>query len=168
MHEQEDLASIMEEPPGGENHGTVTSSYVDEDGGVRVTKTPLGPSLARLERGGYGVVTEKSHDGGLVAHRSVLHPDEHVDTEALQGLVERALGFTYEDISSVYRQGPLSPDQRQLRESIDARLLALSRSGGNMLALAKVLGWGVEASDDGGGPSSRTMERALARARDAE
>jgi hypothetical protein len=101
----------------------------------------------------------------LTFHRGVLHPDEYVDHAALQEAVERELGFTYEQVRSVYRQGPLSATQRELRGLIDARLLVLSRAGGQMLELGRAFGWGI---DDGGkGDNCRTMERALERARAA-
>jgi hypothetical protein len=96
-----------------------------------------------VEQGGWSSVEPRSdrwRDGGLVAHRGVLHPEEHVDGLELRRLACEELGFTYEQISSVYRSGRKSADQRELRGRIDARLLALSREGGNMTALADALG----------------------------
>jgi hypothetical protein len=98
----------------------------------------------------------------------VLHPDEYVDRDALLGLVESELGFSLDDVRAVYRQGRLSDDQRELRGRIDARLLALSRSGANMLELARIFGFSVNAGNGAGGDSCRTLERAIARARAAE
>lgn len=93
--------------------------------------------------------------GGLVAHRGVLHPDEYVDVNVLRAAVEDALGYSYADVSAVYaRGGRLSPEQRQLRDRIDSRLLALSRSGGTMKVLADALDL-----------NEKTIDRALARAR---
>lgn len=99
-------------------------------------------------------------DGGLVAHRGVVHPDEYVDTAALKAAVCERLGFTALEIRSVYRQGPMTAESRALRDRIDARLLELSESGGLMVELGRALGWAVK--DNG---SCRTMENALGRAR---
>lgn len=118
-----------------------------------------------LNAGGWHVADIKGGDeeGGVTAHRGVLHPDEYVNEDALRVLVERELGFTYEQVRSVYRQGPLSASGRELRGRIDARLLALSRSGGHMAELGRALGFPVK--DDG---HCRVMENALARAREEE
>jgi hypothetical protein len=121
--------------------------------------------------GGWAPVAIKNnslHSGGLTAHRGVLHPEEYVDQEALRAMVEDELGFTYEQVRSVYRQGPLSADQRELRGQIDARLLVLSRAGGEMTLLAGALGWEVDKTARDGGPSCKRMRLALNRARAAE
>lgn len=88
-------------------------------------------SVSFLQDGGWSAVSIKGDGGGggLTSHRGVLHPDEYVDEGLLQLMIERRIGFTYDQIRSVYRQGPLGPDQRELRGRIDVRLLALSRSG---------------------------------------
>ena len=114
---------------------------------------------------GWSVVSIKGGDeeGGVTSHRGVLHPDEYVDSDTLRVLVERELGFTYEQVRSVYRQGPLSADQRELRGHIDARLLALSRSGGHMAELGRALGFDVKANGN-----CRAIENALTRAREEE
>jgi hypothetical protein len=128
-------------------------------------------ALGFLREGGWRAVAVKNNglnNGGMTAHRGVLHPDEYVDALALQKMVEAELGFTYEQVRSVYRQGPLSADQRELRGRIDARLLALSHAGGHMLELARAFGWTVKAGGPHGGPSCDTMERALVRARSCE
>lgn len=115
----------------------------------------VGEEYGFLAEGGWSAVEIGSaFDGGITAHRGVLHPDEYVDPELLRTMIEQHLGFTYEEISSVYRQGRLSPDQRELRATIDAQMLALSRAGGNLTALA----------DDLGIPL-RTIHNAIARAR---
>ena len=112
-------------------------------------------------RDGFSIVSTQresrdADDAGMVAHRGVLHPDEYVDEPLLQIMVERRLGFTYEQIRSVYKQGgtPLTNTQRQLRAKIDARLLALSASGGIMALLAQAVGL-----------NEKTIDRALARAK---
>lgn len=120
-----------------------------------------------LNAGAWLVVSIKSGDeeGGVTSHRGVVHPDEYVDGGVLQAMVEEELGFTYGQIRSVYRQGPLSADKRELRGLIDARLLALSLAGGHLLELAKAFGWAIEPADKLGGERCKTMERAIERAR---
>lgn len=113
----------------------------------------------RLAQAGKGRVRQVD-DGGMTSHRGVLHPEEHVDEHVLRAAVEAELGFTYEAVHSVYRQGPLSQDQRELRARIDARVLALSHAGGHMAQLGRALGFPVK--DDG---HCRAIENALARAR---
>lgn len=115
----EDIAEIMSEAPGG---------IIPNEG------IPAGFGVVDTNAGGV------LQDSGLTAHRGVLQEGEYVDAFVLRDAACELLGFTYDDISSVYRQGPLSPDQRQLRARIDARLLSLSRSGGNMAKLADALG----------------------------
>lgn len=106
-------------------------------------------------------------NGGITSHRGVLHPDEYVDQNLLQELVERELGFTYEQVRSVYREGRPSAESRELRAQIDARLLALSDAGGSMLHLARAFGWKIDEAGETGGENCRTLERALERARAA-
>lgn len=111
--------------------------------------------------GGWHVVyAKRGAEDGLTSHRGVLHPDEYVDMSVLRALVEAELGFSYEQVRSVYRQGPLSARQRELRGRIDARVLALSHAGANLALLGRLLGFPVK--DNG---NCRAMENALARAR---
>ena len=159
----EDTQSIMSEPPVGGNNGSSTHVWVDEEGAPRVTRRHHDLRLAQLDQRGletdgsrFGVVAGKA-EGGLVAHRGVLHPDEFVDWFVLREQVEADLGFSYADVSAAYGGGRPTAEQRQLREKIDARLLALSRAGGNMEQLAKVLEL-----------SEKTIDRALARAREID
>ena len=105
--------------------------------------------------GGFSIIDRT--DGGLVAHRGVLHPSEYVDFFALREQVEEELGFTYAAIAAVYKQGPKSAEQRQQREQIDARLLALSRAGGSLISLAEAIGL-----------NEKTIDRALVRAKAVE
>ncbi len=93
----------------------------------------------------------------------MIHPDEWVDREVLRAAVEAELGFTYAQIREVYRQGRKSAAQIELRDQIDARLLAISESGGNMAALATCLGF--RRKNNG---TFRTIENALTRARAQE
>lgn len=125
-------------------------------------------TAAELGGDGWHTVDIKNNDderGGLTAHRGVLHPEEAVDPDVFAPMIEDALGFTYAEIAAAYREGRPSNSTLQLRAQIDARLLELSRSGGNMIELAKALGWPIE--QGGKGENSRKMERALARARQA-
>lgn len=119
-------------------------------------------SRDRLYESGWHVVSTKGGDeaGGVTSHRSVLHPDEHVDAGALRAAVEAELGFTYDEVHSVYRQGRLSDSQGELRARIDARLLALSRAGANTALLGRLLGF--KPDDEG---KCQTFKRALRRAR---
>jgi hypothetical protein len=124
-----------------------------------------------LFAGGWSVVDIKNNEderGGLTTFRGVLHPDEYVDPDVLQALVEEHLGFTYAAIAAAYDiTGRPSAVQTEKRRPIDAALLGLSHSGGNMIELAKALGWAVNKREDGS-ESCRKMERAVARAERAE
>lgn len=101
--------------------------------------------------------------GGLVAHRGVLHESEYVDRRVLRKAVEEELGFSYDQIRSVYRQGPLSAAKREIRDVIDARMLALRRAGANMVELGRAIGLTV--SFDG---HCRALDNAVSRARAVE
>lgn len=158
-----DTERLMEEVPGGENHGFTSDAYVDDDGAPRVTRRPNDLTLARLDQRGlgagegrFGIVTGRE-DGGLIAHRGILHPDEYVDLTVLRLAAEESLGFTYAEVSAAYKNGRPTAEERQLREKIDARMLVLSRSGGSMKTLADMLDL-----------SEKTVDRALTRARERE
>jgi hypothetical protein len=101
-----------------------------------------------------------ANGGGLTAHRGVLQAGEYVNAEELRLAVEDELGYTYEQIRSVYRQGPLSPEKRKLRGVIDARMLALRRSGANLVELGRAIGLTI--SPDG---HCRALDNAVSRAR---
>jgi hypothetical protein len=98
--------------------------------------------------------------GGLTAHRGVLQDNEYVDPDVLRKAVEEELGYTYEQIRSVYRQGPLTPEKRELRGIIDARMLALRRSGANMVELGRAIGFPIKASGN-----CAVLDNAIARAK---
>jgi hypothetical protein len=91
---------------------------------------------------------------GLVAHRGVLHPDEHVNEMRVLIECERLLGFTSADLWEVYAQGRKSAAQRELRARVDQRLLEIADAGGNLELLARVFE-----------VDRKTIGRALARAR---
>ena len=175
------IEDIMKQPPGEPNFGR--RKAMDDDGEwgqfpldaagmqARDILTPpdaqesdpsafgAGVSMVDTARGGGGRSgqTYGAGDAGMVAHRGTLHPDEYVDFFALREAVEADLGYAYADVTFAYANGRPSTEQRQLREKIDARLLALSRAGGNMEQLAKALGI-----------SEKTIDRALKRAREVE
>jgi hypothetical protein len=165
------LAELMQEPPGGANHGRAGSSSRDPET-ERQVSLGVGDAQAHefLAADGWGVITDvpgtEARGGGWqraggTTHRGAIRGDEHVDVALVRDAVEHEIGFTIDEIHSVYRQGRMTETQRELRGRIDARLLALSRSGANMAALARLLGFAYDE------PSERfkTMERALARAR---
>lgn len=138
-----DFEALMSEAPDGNDYarGRVEAELYEEDG-----------SHAGFHLVGQGVPFE---DGGMVAHRGPVHPDEYIDQDVLRDAAEAALGFTSEEVSSAYpRGGRLSPELRQLRDRIDTRLLALSHAGG-LPKLAEIFGL-----------NEKTLDRALARARD--
>lgn len=162
----------MREPAHGPNYGRRASDNPEAEG----RHLPLGAddwqAAEFMRAGGWTVVdtsrgsggaTAGARDAGMTAHRGVLHPEEYVDPDTLRALVERELGFSYEQVRSVYRQGRLSADQRELRGQIDARLLALSRAGGNLALLGRALGFKVERDSH-----CEPMDNAVARARAAE
>jgi hypothetical protein len=92
---------------------------------------------------------------GLTTHRGAVHPHEYVNPAAVRSMVERRVGFTVEQVRSVYSTGGRIPaERRALRAAIDARLLALAQNGTNMDLLGHALG-----------VNGSTLDRALARAR---
>jgi hypothetical protein len=113
-----------------------------------------------LQTGGWQLA-DGAGKGGLTTHRGVLHPDEWewLDWRRAAAMVEAELGFTITEVRSVYRQGRLSDEQRELRARVDARLLSISQAGGNMAMLGRVLGFSVPADR-----SCRVIGNALSRA----
>jgi hypothetical protein len=151
---------IMAEPPEGDNHGVSAHHYVDADGAPRESRVDLTMRLAKLDQRGlegtdsrYGIVDGKE-EGGLVAHRGVLADGEYVDFFALREQLEEEFGFTYADVALAYKNGRPTATQLQLRVQIDARVLELSRAGGNMAQFAQAVG-----------VSEKAIDRALMRAR---
>jgi hypothetical protein len=149
----------MEEPAGGPNHGRRASDNPNVEG----RRVPLyaddWQAAEFMRANGWTMVHAK--DGtraGVNAHRGVLHPNEYADPVLLKAAVEGELGFTFVDLHSVYSTGGRIPSKRrELRGRIDARLLALSRSGANMDLFGRVVGL-----------NASTLDRALARARAEE
>lgn len=168
----DELAQLMQEPAGGDNHGRRASTNPEVEGRHLPLDADEWQASEFMRGNGWNVVetsrgsggsTFGARDAGMSAHRGVVHSDEYVDTEALRPMVEFELGFTYEQVRSVYRQGLLSAEQRELRGCIDARLLSLSRAGTNLALLGRLLGFPVK--DNG---NCRVMENALTRARAKE
>lgn len=156
----ESYEGLMQEPPGGENFGKLD--------GYSLHSAEWQASDLMMSRN-FGI-TDEGHGGTKGnPNGAPLHPDMFVDESVLRQKVEEVLGFTYEEITSVYVDSPGSIPvvQRQLRDKIDARLLALSRSGANMTAVARILGWSIS-TNLAGKKNSRKMSRALDRAKRAE
>lgn len=162
-----ELARLIEEPPGGDNHGwKATTAPEDSLRSVRAGQVPLGAGDAQhfqfLRDGGWSIVhTRDGSRAGINSHGvnqyTVLHPEDYVDSETLIELLEAELGFTLEELHSVYSTGGRIPAERvELRQRIDARLLALADAGANMDLFGRVTGL-----------NGSTVDRALGRARAA-
>lgn len=155
--------AVLAEPPGGNNDGRVIEPVRIKDDDVSRTRgVPLDGVATDFLRGdGWQTVSAEGgrqlEHSGLTTHRGILHPDEYVDFFALREAVEADLGFTYADVSAAYSNGRPTAEKLQLRERIDARLLELSRAGGNMEQLAKALDL-----------NEKTLRRALERAREID
>jgi hypothetical protein len=131
------------------------------DGPGNEPATDEGVALDSVRNPFMHVVSPGGADGGgLVAHRGVLQGTEYVDADVLRKAVEEELGYTYEQIRSVYRQGPLGSEKRKLRSVIDARMLALRRSGANMAELGRAIGFPIKASGN-----CAVLDNAIARAK---
>lgn len=156
----EDIQDVMSEAPGGDNHGFAIASYTDGEDTPHRSRRDLTMRLARLEQAtgqaGFGLVSGRD-DGGLVAHRGVLHHDEYVDTLALREAVLAELGLTHSELIEAYKMGRPTAEQRESREKIDSQLLALSRAGTNLSWLAEALEL-----------SEKTIDRAIRRAEAVE
>lgn len=153
----EDIESIMSEAPGGENFGRASHTYDDDPDIERFGRSLNAASHAaedHVRQGGVSIVepqhgrgrgtTYGARDAGMTAHRGVTHPDEYVDRERLLRTVEAELGFSLEEVHSVYARGiagrgVFPANLRELRDRLDRRVLALFRAGGNMGTLAEVL-----------------------------
>lgn len=145
----------------------IARADLDERGLMRSESEPTGEQSntpEALRNPFMHVVSAGGVDGGgLTAHRGVLQGHEYVDAKALQAAVEDELGYTYDQIRSVYRQGPVTGAKRELRDVIDARMLALRRSGANMVELGRAIGLAVNASGN-----CRALDNAVSRARAVE
>ncbi len=134
-------------------------SYLETREGRRAQAraNPVARDYMRSTTGWHIVRARDGERGGMRAHRGVLHRDEYVDDATLRPMVERRLGFTYEQVRSVYSTGSRLPASRHaLRAAVDARLLTLLHGGANMDLLGRAVGIN---------PS--TLDRAVARAKQA-
>lgn len=161
-----EFAQLMEEPAGGDSHGRRASDNPNVEGRHLALDADSWQAAEFMRGGGWSVISMGGGErqrSGMNAHRGVLHPEEHVDADVLRGMVEAELGFSYEQVRSVYRRGRLSAATRELRGRIDARVLALSRSGANIALLGRALGFHVNESG-----ACEALNNALARARKEE
>jgi hypothetical protein len=98
----------------------------------------------------------------MTSSRSTENGSPYIDNERIKALVEEKLGFSLEQIETAYATGRPSAERLLIRDRVDARLLEIANAGGNMLALARVFGWGIV-----GDGECRAMAGALRRARAA-
>jgi hypothetical protein len=105
-------------------------------GGAGVTD----PSRGTSDRGSYG-----ARDMGMTAHRGIVQPGMHVDTDTLRREVERRLGFTREEFQRTLTGGRPRRDDAALSRRINARLAELRAQGANFAVLAPVLGCSPQA-----------------------
>lgn len=166
MRETEpDYAELMQEPPGGFNYGSRDgTALLAEAAQAADVRRDRGFSVVNPSKGTSNNESLGAADAGMSAHRGVVQYGQHIDAGRVRQLVTQALGFTAEQFATAYAPGRPTSERLALRERIDARLLDLQRKGGNMLALARVLGWPIR--EDKG--ECRRMAAALARARRAE
>lgn len=165
---EEDVARLMEEPPGGWNHGKRVSelqAYVDDRAKVvsqpNVPKLNLNIKERAAQNDTHSISQDDLYYHGMKAHRGILQPEEHVDSEELAEKVGILLGMPIETIRGAFAPG--TPDRLRLsiKNSLEDKILELSEAGGNMSILAHVLGFSVR--EDG---YCRTMSNLLARSRE--
>lgn len=158
----------MRQDPVGANHGWRTPDLDDPDWegaqvDLRAAKRPR-KSLSRDDHELEGEVHDIHPDDlyyfGMVAHRGILHPDEFVDLAALQSGMEQILGKSLSEIEAAYAPGRPDPGRSASMHFWDEEFLRIQDAGGNMLLLAKVLGWKVQPHGE-----CRKMSKALRRAR---
>ncbi len=109
-----------------------------------------------MSGGGWGISdAQADYDNdqrrGGITYREPEVGEFVVDHERLISLVEQQLGYTFEEVRSVYKRagGPLARDLRPLRDRIDGRLVELAADGGlNIARLAEVLGVNESTLDD--------------------
>jgi hypothetical protein len=164
---------LMEEPPGGYNHGYAASADPQEEGRWLSLDVESAQAQEFMRHGGFGIVevsrgnggtggTYGSGDAGMTNSLSSDNVKPYVDMERVKELVEEELGFTLAQVESAYLvPGRPTAERSELRARIDARLLELSAKGGNLSALARVFGWPIYENGQ-----CRIVERALSRARD--
>src|SRR5581483_9607087 len=94
----DELRELMEEPPGGENHGRSASDDPERLGRWLPLGVGGGQHREFLMAGGWSIVEPGAGGAGaragMTAHRGVLRGDEYVDARVLRLAIEEQLGFT--------------------------------------------------------------------------
>lgn len=142
--DMDQLDEVMQEPPGGYNHGRASRSSARF--GINLSAEEMktsdhlsddnaGWDLSSMEGGA------QQSRGGITSHRGVLHPDEYVHAEALERLLEENLGVSLDEFDEAYRsRGRPSPEVLATRVKLDRVFLAVVEDGGNVEELARILG----------------------------
>jgi hypothetical protein len=174
--EFDDLASLMTDTPVANNSGRQASRRMPivkdgYDGEIwpsahKSLESSTLEARAGVQDGSLTPVTKvdlyylgaRSYDAG----GSVLLDKEweSLDLDGLRSELLSALGFTREEYDLISRTGSPRPEHRALRERWDEALLTLYEEGGQMLPLARVMGWHIDASNH-----CLRIRRALKRAR---
>lgn len=77
----------------------------------------------------------------MTAHRGVLHPDEYIQAEVLERMLEENLGVSLQEFDAAYRsRGRPTAQVEATREKVDAVFLDVVDEGGNVEELSRVLG----------------------------
>jgi len=88
---ESEFAQLMEEPPGGGNNGRRASTNPEVEGRQLPLGTDEWQAAEFMREGGWTVISMGGGErqrSGMNAHRGVLHPEEHVDADALRPLFE--------------------------------------------------------------------------------
>lgn len=168
---EEDWIELMEEPAGGYNHGKRYSDSVDEDSGLSKNLGLDRYKDSYLEE----IDPADYYYKGMVAHRGVLHTWEHdgddarlhketeyVDEELLEASVSKFLEEDLGEVRRIYGPGGLSSSDLEIRARMDEKFLQIFEAEGELLMLAKVLGFSVKSNRE-----CRVMTKAMQRARKA-
>lgn len=169
--DMEDLASLMEEPPGGWNHGKrvseLSGNNVEESGRENSNSHPHMPKVnlnirdRAAQKDTNSVHQDDLHQYGMRAHRGILQPEEYVHSDELAQRVGMMLGMPIETIKGAFAPGTPDRLRQSIKNSLEDKMLDLSEAGGNMSILAHVLQFKVR--EDG---YCRTMSSLLSRARE--
>lgn len=144
-----DIEELMQEPPGGHNHGRTAwqggSDDFDGDSKRELSTEAMIQSdfLKGHEGHGWQVVLPRTGgaQGGTVAHRGVLHPAEYVDHERLVRLVGQTVGVSYDELRETFiSRGRPSAEKAKRRAEILAKLRDALGDDGNVSLLAQILG----------------------------
>jgi hypothetical protein len=133
FEQRDELARILEEPPGGENFG-----YRGNGNGTRESLNYHDwVRNERLAAGGWSIATNLH--SGLPRGRPKTIRQEWCTPEAMHA-VEQRLGFARDEFRRVVRKGRLAAEDRELRETIANKLEVCVRAGAAVSPLADVLG----------------------------